>query len=147
MLSQIKNSAQSQINFRNFFPENFVILTIQRSTCSISQCDVQSFVQMGPSRHKIYFENIFLGNDWPIIGSLIESRNRFLDFVQWTKETGYNIVLRKLNLDIKQNIVGRNLRHITELCISARPCFLMMIGDDGIDGNADIVKNQLVTLA
>ena len=39
------------------------------------------------------------------------------------------------------------MRHITEFCISARPRFLLMIGDDGVDGNADIVKSQLVTLA
>ena len=83
----------------------------------------------------------------PIIGSLIESHYRFSNFGQWTKETGYNIVYVKQFLDIKQYIVGLNLRYITELCIIARPRFLLMIGDDGVDGNADIVKNQLVNLA
>ena len=81
---------------------------------------------------------------WPVgswIGCCNNGLFRFLDIVQWTIVNWVKTFLRKIILR-HQTIhnLGRNMRHITEFCISARPRFLLMIGDDAVDGNADIVK-------
>ena len=68
----------------------------------------------------------------PLIGSRILSNEQ--------SENGLKFFYVKQFLDIKQYTTGRNMRHITELFICVRPRFSLMIGDDGVDGNADIVK-------